>query len=262
MKKKLTLIAAISTGIVAGPLAASAAVILTEDFADISEWGAFGGAVAALDTETDSRTVLADNGASTFVETQANVGPLQLSSNPDNLESFTVDTVLRLNDPVAYPPKTIFFDLRNETTPDAPGVFQRLTSAYNSQTGNFTVDEYDQTDKLLQNHFAGVLSPLLPKTDNASDYSTMRFEYDYNTSQFSVSSIIGATQTPLVTFSLASTSGVFDKLRYRFEATAGSGNSAYFIDNAEISTVIPEPGTLGLLGVAAMTLFGLRRRRA
>ena len=261
MKKKLTLIAAISTGIVAGPLAASAAVILTEDFADISEWGAFGGSVAALDTETDNRTVLADNGASTFVEIQQGFPALQLHSNP-GLASFTVDTVLRLNDPVAYPPKTIFFDLRDDSTTDGVGVFQRLTSAYNSQTGNFTVDEYDQTDKLLQSHFAGVLSPLLPKTDNASDYSTMRFEYDYNTSQFSVSSIIGATQTPLVTFSLASTSGVFDKLRYRFQATAGSGNSAYFIDNAEISIVIPEPGTLGLLGVAAMTLFGLRRRRA
>ncbi len=255
MKRIHLALLGITFAIAGGQVWAGTNIVYSDDYDNFSQLsGSFGGAVAAMDDETDSRTVLADNGASTFVETQANVGPLQLSSNPDNLESFTVDTVLRLNDPVAYPPKTIFFDLRNETTPDAPGVFQRLTSAYNSQTGNFTVDEYDQTDKLLQNHFTGVLSPLLPKTDNASDYSTIRFTFDYATSRWSVSSIIGGTTNSIgSSFTLQSSSAVFDKLRYRFEATTGSGNSAYFIDSSLIcstaSTSPPPPGIVITTGV-------------
>ena len=64
---------------------------------------------------------------------------LQIGSNPDNLTSRTVDTVLRRNQSV-HPPATIFFDYRNDA--NGEDEFQRLTIQLQSNTSGMSIDEF------------------------------------------------------------------------------------------------------------------------
>jgi len=222
-----------------------------EDFADIGDWASSGGSVAALDTETDGRTVLADGDTfNDFVEVQRSFAALELFSNTNNLESFTVDTVFRQNQPAGGAPKTIFFDLRDNSTTDGVGVFQRLTAQYRSSDGFFQIDEFEGTDSLKTTHFSGFLGTPFPSTDSAADYSTLRFDFDYAASQFTVSTIINSVETGITTFSLDTTSGVFDRMRYRFQAqTSGTlpADSPYFVDSVLIYSTAPTGGPPGIV---------------
>ncbi len=136
--------------------------------------------------------------------------------------------------------KTMYIDLRDDSTPDGAGVFQRLTLQYRSSDGFFQIDEFEGTDSLAMTHFSGVLPTPLPTTGGAADYSTVRIRFDYATSQFTVSTIINSVETTIATFSLVTTSGVFDRLRYRFDGqTSGTlpADSAYFVDTATIRSI-------------------------
>jgi hypothetical protein len=252
------LIVGITLGIAAGQTSALAAIIYSDDFDDLSQiTGSFGGAVAATDNETDGRTVLADGNTSAFVEMQKAFGAgfgdneLKIDTNPDGLTSFTVDTVVRRNQSV-HPPATFFWDYRNDG--NGPEEFQRLTIQVQSNSGGMSIDEYKGVDVGVQNHFGGLLSPHFPKTDSASDYSTLRLRYDYATSQFTVSTIIGGTTNTVATFALANpTNAEFDRLRYRWEGvTSGTfpDDSRWFVDSALICTddecTIPEPPEVGV----------------
>ena len=49
---------------------------------------------------------------------------------------------------------------------------------------------------------------------------------------------------------------------FAFGGRTGGANEVVRIDNLSVSTVVPEPGTLGILGIGAMGLLARRRRRA
>jgi hypothetical protein len=247
-KKQVALIAGVTIGIAAGQASAPAAIIYQDDYDDLSQLtGAFGGAAAATDTETDSRTVLAHDGPngaqpnSTFMETQKAFSPLSLDGNPDSLVSFTVDTVVRRNQSV-HPPNTIFLDYRNDG--NGAEEFQRLTIQVQSNSSGTSIDEFKGVDTGVQNHFGGLLSPHFPHTDSASDYSTFRLKYEYATSRFTVSTIINSVETTVASFALANPTGAqFDRMRYRWQGSASDGpaDSGWFIDSTLITTVEGTP---------------------
>ncbi len=261
-KIHLAILAGITFVIAAGQGTALGAIIYSDDYDDLSQLSlVFGAAAAATDTETDSRTVLVHDGLNgappwnNVTEIQKAFSPaLSLDGNPDGLISFTVDTVIRRNQSV-YPPRTIFFDFRNDG--NSEDEFQRLTIQVQSNTGGTAIGEYRGVDKPVANHFGGLLNPHFPHTVSASDYSTLRLKYLYATSQFTVSTIIGGTSNTVATFSLDNPTGAeFDRMRYRFEgsASAGPADSGWFIDSTLICTdddcaLPPEPGVLITAGL-------------
>ena len=260
-KSQLTLIAGVVIGMVMGPGLASASSIFSDDFDDLSQWNApHGGGVAGVDTETGSRTVFGRDGTSTSVpaaEIQVSLGTA-IQLNDPTLKSMTLDTVMRVNTAAG----NIIIEFRNEAV--GAGEFHRLYTSVNGHS-TFEFREYVASDTEVQND-DGAHSPALGNTQTDSDYFTVRVNYDFPTTTWSLSSDHTGTMTEERSF-VAITGGEVDRLRLRAAAPGGNNTSPlssswYFVDSINLyTTAIPEPGTLGLLSVAGLVIAGLRRRR-
>jgi hypothetical protein len=262
-KTQLALIASVAIGMVVGPGAASAATVFIDDFDDLSQWNApHGGGVAGVDSETGSRTVFGRDGTVSTIpaaEIQTPfLGPISLTDA--SLQTITLDTVLRVNSPL----NNLIIELRNENTGGGikPGDFHRLYSSVNG-VGQLEAREYFFGDTEAVNN-DGPPSPSFPQNDLDSDYFTHRMEFDVPSATWTISTDHSGSMTVHSSWTAFTTVGEVDRIRLRM-AGAGSQNfaaSRYFVDSTHLyTTPIPEPVTLGLLGIGGLLIAGLRRRR-
>ena len=260
-KSQLTLIVGVMIGMVMGPGLASASTIFSDDFSDLSQWNApHGGGVAGVDTETGSRTVFGRDGTGSTVpaaEIQVDLGTA-IQLNDPTLKSMTLDTVMRVNTAAG----NLIIEFRNNGVGE--GEFHRLYTSVNGHS-KFEFREYVASDTFVQGNDDALATPL-GNTQTDADYFTVRVNYDFPTSTWSLSSDHTGTMTENRSF-VGATGGEVDRLRLRAAAPGGNnssplGSSWYFVDSMNLyTTAIPEPGTLGLLGVAGLVIAGLRRRR-
>jgi len=96
--KPLALVAGITLGIAAGHGSAIAAVLYSDDFADLSQiTQQHGAADTGVDTETGSRTVFGHDGTiSTVPASEIQINFPAVSMTDPTLQTFTFDTVLRV----------------------------------------------------------------------------------------------------------------------------------------------------------------------
>jgi len=259
-KTQLALIAGVAIGMVVGPGLASAATIFADDFADLSQWLApHGGGAAGVDSETGSRTVLGRDGTISTIpamEIQANLSSA-ISLTDGTLQTITMDTVIRVNSAL----NNLIIEFRNEGA--SAGEFHRLYSSVNG-TGQLEAREYIVPDTEVVNN-DGPPAPSFPFNNVDGDYFTHRMEFDVPSATWTISTDHSGSMTVHSSWTAAQTVGEIDRIRLRMAAPGGTApfdQSRYFIDSVNLTTtLIPEPATLGLLGIGGLIMAGLRRRR-
>ncbi len=248
MKKQITLVAGITLVIAAGHTSAPAAVLYSDDFDDLSQiTTSHGNTATGVDTETGSRTVFGYDGtlsSTPGAEIQINIPPVSMTD--PTLQTFTFDTVLRLNSPL----NSLLIEIRNEGA--AAGDFHRLYTSINGPT-QLEFREYKFPDTEVQNDDGPppTFFPLnTPSLD--SDYFTFRIEYDFATTTWTVSSDHTGSMTALRSFTRLTTVGEFNRVRLRTSGTDGHAfsSSRYFVDSALVCTngdcIVVVPPELGV----------------
>jgi len=248
MKKQMTLVAGITLVIAAGHTSAPAAVLYSDDFDDLSKITTqHGGPATGVDTETGSRTVFGHDGTlSTVPASEIQINFPAVSMTDPTLQTFTFETVLRVNSPL----NNLLIEIRNEGA--QPGDFHRL---YTSINGPAILEfrEYAFPDSQVQSD-DGLLTIPFPSSSPSveSDFFTFRIEYDFATTTWTVSSDHTGSMTTLRSFTRQTTVGEFDRVRFRMAGSAGSAfsSSRYFVDSALVCTdgdcVVVVPPELGV----------------
>jgi len=238
---RLAFITIITLGIAAGQALAGTIVLYSDDFDDLSQATAtHGGTAAGVDIETGSRTVLGHDGTiSTVPASEFQVSFPAVSMTALTNVNFTFDTVLRVNSLL----NNLIVEVRNEG--GNPGDFHRLYTSINGP-GVLEFREYVNPDTQVQDDDGILGTPFPFSNPNVDeDYFTLRIEYDFPSTTWTVSSDHTGSMTAIRSFMRLSTIGEFDRIRLRLVGVDGQDfvSSRYFVDSASVclTTGAPPP---------------------
>ena len=235
---------------------AQAAIHFSDDLADFAKWTLPSGtavAGAGIDPDFPAMTVHA-NGDPGFLPQAVRIGGFDTDVKVEDLQSFTADYTLRINDnhPVNAP--TAQYSLQT-TSPGVDGMLNyAILTLRRIGTFQFEVFAFDAG----LNSVKVVNAAVGGETFGSDEYLTLSVTRT-SAGQWTVTrsdtaaTIVDETESTLITSSNIAQISVRD-----FNRT-GATESMAFHDMIEVTSVIPEPATMALLALGGLAL--VRRRQ-